>query len=1108
MQAHRRVCGRAAIVVALLATFVVTAAVAAGAAPVQYQLGRVDVAGGPGATTTASAVATDPAGDVWVVGQIHGTSAFGSGAAPLSLTAVGPDDGFVARLDAAGQAQWVRRISGSAAGGVVAHVAVDAAGDATVVGTIKGTGTFDAGTAAPATVLPSTAGGQGFVARYDAAGAPVWVQAVAGAGSASVVGVAVRPDGGVAISGSFTGPVTVAQAIGSGDLTSTASEVFVATLDANGGFQWAQQGMGAPVASGRGIAVDAVGDVFVSGYFQGTLQLGSSQLVTTAASAAFVGRFDPAGTVVWLAANAGLGAALASTVTVDPAGVTVGLAGAFSGSIGWGVTALGARGGSDAFVAAVDGATGSPRWAQGIGGVGADAAFAATGDTAGRLYVAGSFSGTARLGTGGTVSLTGLGATSGFAARYGPTGGLEWATSVAGLAADESVAIALGSADQLVVAGSVTASAVIDADRNPVMVTSKGARDAFVARYVARLNAPPVAADPAVSTGVGTPVALTLAATDADGDPLTFAVSAPGPIHGSWRGTPPALTYTPVAAFVGTDSINFTVHDPYGGTATGTVTITVTGANLPPVARDLRTSTAPGRPEPIVLTGTDPNGDPLTYAMSAPGPSGGTVSGTAPNLVYTPTAGFRGADVFGYTVDDGHGGSAHATITVNVKEPNVVVITADDQTLEQQRFLVRTNALLGKGGTTFSNAVVSYSECCPSRATFLTGQYAHNHGVLSSAPPTGGVGKLDATNTLPVWLHANGYYTSLVGKYLNGYGVTIPASTVPPGWDDWYALHDPTTYNYFNYEISANGVPEAHGSAAADYSTDVLARHTNDVIRAHAGTPQPFFVDFTPVGPHVPPRGYSAIPAPRHVGTLPNAKAPRSLAFNEADVTDKPAFIQALPLLTPAQISSLDAAYERDAESLRSIDDAVAGLVDTLGQVGELDNTIVIFTSDNGFQYGEHRLAFGKSLPYEESNRVPLLVRGPGFPAGRIATQPVANVDLAATIASATITTPGRPLDGLALQPFAASATYGTARSILLEDGPLWGRSTYKAVRDNRYVYTVWSTGERELYDLKADPRQLQNQVKNPAYGLLALVLDGRLRTLSNCRASTCRMGV
>src|SRR4051812_43519271 len=158
--------------------------------------------------------------------------------------------------------------------------------------------------------------------------------------------------------------------------------------------------------------------------------------------------------------------------------------------------------------------------------------------------------------------------------------------------------------------------------------------------------------------------------------------------------------------------------------------------------------------------------------------------------------------------------------------PNVVVVETDDQTVADLAAMPRTRALIARHGVTYANSFVSLSECCPSRATFLTGQYAHNHHVRSIGRPWGGFWALDGSETLPVWLQRAGYATGVVGKYLNGYGRDNPY-VVPPGWTDFEGLLGPSTYHFYGYTINVNGVL----SRDRGYQTDAITRRSVDFIR-------------------------------------------------------------------------------------------------------------------------------------------------------------------------------------------------------------------------------------------------------------------------------------
>ena len=348
-------------------------------------------------------------------------------------------------------------------------------------------------------------------------------------------------------------------------------------------------------------------------------------------------------------------------------------------------------------------------------------------------------------------------------------------------------------------------------------------------------------------------------------------------------------------------------------------------------------------------------------------------------------------------------------------QPNIVVIMTDDQTVESLRVMPKTRALIGDKGTTFSNSFVSFPLCCPSRATLLTGQYPHNHGVLDNAPPNGGYSKLNHANTLPVWLQQAGYYTSHIGKYLNGYGLENP-NEVPPGWIHWQGLVDPTTYLMYNYTINDNDTLVTYGEAEEDYQTDVLADRAEATIDEGALN-QPFFLSIAPLAPHGEgrrPSGPRA--APRHVGAFSREPLPQPPSFNESDVSDKPAAIRNLSLLTASDVARIPQRYRDRLASLLAVDDLVERVVNRLEGTGILGDTVLIFTSDNGFFHGEHRIPAYKRRVYEEAVRVPLLIRGSGFPPGKTANQYAANIDLAPTIVDLAGASAGRVMDGRSLR--------------------------------------------------------------------------------------------
>lgn len=443
--------------------------------------------------------------------------------------------------------------------------------------------------------------------------------------------------------------------------------------------------------------------------------------------------------------------------------------------------------------------------------------------------------------------------------------------------------------------------------------------------------------------------------------------------------------------------------------------------------------------------------------------------------------------------------------------PNILVILTDDQRLDDMKALTKTQALIGEKGTTFSNAYVSTPLCCPSRASFLTGQYAHNNNVLDNGPPLGGYDRLDHTDTLAVWLQEAGYYTAHLGKYLNFYGLTSPPA-VPPGWSRWFGLVDPSTYQMYGYTVLDDGALVTYGNEPSDYQTDVLAAKAEEVIRARAGQDEPFFLTVAPLAPHLEGgdgagTGGNVRAAPRHEGRFQKARLPRTAAFNEPDVRDKPAHMRARPRFPGKRWKAILRIHRSRLASLLAVDDLVEQLVAALRETGQLENTVILFTSDNGFFLGEHRLPDGKYYPYEEAVHVPLLIRGGGFPARATASQLVSNIDLAPTILALAGADPGRVVDGRPLLPLARNPELEKDRALLIE-GFSRGRRAglpYAAVRTGRWLYAEYETGEKELYDLQADPQQLDSRHAAPELAGVREELAARLAGLRECSGEGCR---
>ena len=434
------------------------------------------------------------------------------------------------------------------------------------------------------------------------------------------------------------------------------------------------------------------------------------------------------------------------------------------------------------------------------------------------------------------------------------------------------------------------------------------------------------------------------------------------------------------------------------------------------------------------------------------------------------------------------------------KRPNVVLINTDDMNVSDMFVMRHTLALLGARGTTFRNSYVSYPLCCPSRATQLTGQYAHNHGVLTDQRFT----DLDSANTLAVWLKRAKYRTAMVGKYLNGYGAVDPRQ-VPPGWKQWFGLTGGTEQKRYGFKLNENGKVHNYPRKPANYIDYVLGAKVNGLVKAWAPSPKPFFLYYNPNNPH----GEKGTPvwstrdpepAPRYLGRFGDIPAPQSPNFDEANVSDKPKQIRDIPRLSDQDEADIDRRYRGRLESLLSVDDEVKSIVNLVRKYGDKRKTFFIFTSDNGLELGAHRIEF-KDYLYEEGERVPLVIRGPGVPQNTTRDQLVANIDLAPTIAAITKARPGRVMDGIDLLPLIRDPNVANNRSILFESVDL----NIYGVRRGPWSYNLYSNGDEELYNLDDDPYQLTSVDSDPGLASMKASLKADLERLRTCSGDTCR---
>ncbi|WP_166391190.1 sulfatase-like hydrolase/transferase [Nocardioides ochotonae] len=452
------------------------------------------------------------------------------------------------------------------------------------------------------------------------------------------------------------------------------------------------------------------------------------------------------------------------------------------------------------------------------------------------------------------------------------------------------------------------------------------------------------------------------------------------------------------------------------------------------------------------------------------------------------------------------------------KRPNVMMITVDDMSIDDLRSMPQVTRELAANGATLTNTIAPTPICAPSRASMLTGQYAHNHGSLGVKGDHGGFQALDDRDTLPVWLRRAGYDTLFVGKYLNGYGEGGRGARkyVPPGWTDWRGSVDPTTYRFFGTKLNINGKVRRFSR----YNTDLFAAQATDMLRSKKRADKPWYLWLNYVAPHNGgPRdpddplathpGHrrqigTTVPAPRHRDLFAGVQMPPKPSRFEADTSDK---LDDGTGRTWDRTSRrlLTEAWQQRQESLRAIDQAVGEHVRVLRRTGQLHRTVIIFSSDNGFMMGEHNLT-GKLRHYRESLQVPTIVRGPGVVRGANLTTLVSTADWPVTIAALARARPvNRVLDGVDVSQY-WGRTQATPRVVPIEaytaDG---GRTrTYSGIRyADRYTYVALDQGE-ELYDLRADPYELENVAEDPDYAPVLTQMRAWDEEFRDCRGASC----
>jgi len=456
------------------------------------------------------------------------------------------------------------------------------------------------------------------------------------------------------------------------------------------------------------------------------------------------------------------------------------------------------------------------------------------------------------------------------------------------------------------------------------------------------------------------------------------------------------------------------------------------------------------------------------------------------------------------------------------RRPNIVLISSDDQRLDEMRFLPQVRELLGEQGLTFDEAITPHPLCCPARAELMTGQLAQNNGVRTNFKPQGGYTKYDNTSSIGTDLQAAGYRTAFLGKMLNGYNAKFGED---PGWD----IFNATSFGFSDYYDFVQ-LDEGEKTVVEGYYTDYVAEKSVEYVDRLAAEDKPFFMWVSHFAPHPskirncsgaecgktkPLMSPSYRAQTKETGRTPFQDEAEELArqildspgYRERDLSDKPGLLQRQQ---PTSAQKVRRTVQARAGALASLDDAVAALVEQLEEAGELDNTYLVFITDNGYQLGEHGW-FGKTLPYEENLRTPMLVRGPGVAPGTSTDQIVSIVDLVATFNDVAGHTSERELDGASMLPIwrGESDTPLHPGGLLVQGGaykPETGKTgwLYRGVRTRRYTYAEWYDGTVELYDRSTDPHQVDSVAASARYTAVRQELQRRTRVLGECAGPAC----
>lgn len=421
------------------------------------------------------------------------------------------------------------------------------------------------------------------------------------------------------------------------------------------------------------------------------------------------------------------------------------------------------------------------------------------------------------------------------------------------------------------------------------------------------------------------------------------------------------------------------------------------------------------------------------------------------------------------------------------RPPNILLLVTDDQTMRSLELMPYLSSQPEGSWVSFDRAIVATPMCCPSRVTILTGRHSYKQGIIANNGR-----RFDDDESLAVWLDREGYRTGLIGKYLNEYPFGRGQTYTPPGWDSWHAVLDSgNEADYYRYSMNENGTVRTYGSRAEDYQTDVLTDKAVQFIES--GPPvRPFFLMVSYRAPHRAADESAAIPARRHEGVYDDQSFALPPNFNEADVSDKPRWVKSLPFRNRG---SQIRAYRREAEAMLAVDESISTMMESLSFRRMLDNTVIVFMTDNGYSRGQHRWVT-KQCPYTDCYRTPLMIRYPGAEQ-RTESRLVSNVDIATTLADLGDATPQLPQDGKSLVPLIEEKTLKWRKAALLA----WrarrsGIPAWWSILTTRWQYTTLESGQRELYDMKDDPYQMRNLAGRPKYRSVQRALAERLLML------------